>query len=261
MTPSERACAEIRARILDLRFRPGQVVPDLALAAELGVDRATIHTALARLQAEGLVDALPRRGFIVASPTADTMRQIYEIVGALEGQCVRRAARDGGAILLAALRAAIEAQESALARDDVDGWVDADRRFHDLLREGSANRRLRDLIQQFGGQLRQVGALTIHLRDRPHHSTDDHRAILTAIESGDEDEAIRVHHAHRRRADAEMLAALDEYVRLSTGRPSKRADGTISVEAGTTEHEADARQTTDSHAAPATLATWQHGRR
>jgi DNA-binding GntR family transcriptional regulator len=222
MIQADRAYAELRARILDLRLRPGQVVPELPLAAALGMGRLTIHDALVRLQAEGLVEALPRRGFAVAVPTAAALAEIYEVVGALEGQCVRQMTRDGGAIMLAALQASVEAQEAALTQDDADSWGEADRRFHELLREGTANQRLRGLFRQFAGQLQQARAATIHLRPKPHRSTDDHRAILAAIRSRDEDEAVRVHQAHRRRADAEMLAALAQYAQPGPMLPPER---------------------------------------
>jgi DNA-binding GntR family transcriptional regulator len=221
MILADRAYAEVRARILDLRLRPGQIVPELGLAADLGMGRAPIHEALVRLQDEGLVESLPRRGFCITMPTVDAMREIYEIVGALEGQAVRRAAREGGAILLAALAAAIDAQEVALGADDVEGWARADYRFHELLREAPDNRRLRELFRRFDGQLQRVRAVTIHLRPKPRRSTDDHREILSAIRGRDEEEAVRVHHAHRKRADAEMLVAIHDYVKsISGGTPT-----------------------------------------
>src|SRR4051812_42558295 len=99
MILADRAYAELRARILDLRLRPGQVLSELSLAAGLGMDRAAVHDALARLQAEELVEPLPRRGFCVTVPTVESLREIYEIVGALEGLGVRRATREGGSIL------------------------------------------------------------------------------------------------------------------------------------------------------------------
>jgi len=223
---ADRAYVHLRARILDLRLRPGQSILELPLTAELGMGRAPVHDALLRLQADGLVETAPRRGFAVTTPTVEAMREIYEIVGALEGQCVRRAARDNGAILLAALRASVDAQEAALAIDDANGWVDADRRFHELLREGAANHRLRDLFRQFSGQLQQARAVTMHLRTRPVRSTDDHRAILAAIQSGDEDAAVRVHQAHRLRADAEMLEAIGAYARLGSPAAMGETAGT-----------------------------------
>jgi DNA-binding GntR family transcriptional regulator len=213
MIVADRAYAELRARIIDLRLRPGQIVSELSLAAELGVARSTIHDALVRLQDEELVEPLPRRGYCVTVPTAEALRETYEIVGALEGIGVRRAARERGPILLAALAAAVEMQASALAANDLDTWAHGDYRFHQLVREAAGNRRLREIIGRYNGQLHRARIATLHLRPGPRLSTDDHREILEAIRAGDEDAAVRIHAAHRRRADAEMLAAIRRFVK------------------------------------------------
>ena len=210
MTPEERAYADIRARILDLRLRPGTGVPEVILAAELGISRPLLHAALLRLHAEGLVEPAARRGYCVTFPTVDALREIYEIVGALEGQAVRRIVRESGQILLAALHAAVQDQDRALAARDMVAWGKADHRFHQLLREGASNSRLRRLFGHYEGQLQQARAATLHLRAVPTLSTADHHAILAAIQAGDEDAATRAHAAHRQRADAEMLEAIRE---------------------------------------------------
>ena len=220
MILADRAYAELRARILDLRLCPGQIISELSLAAGLGMDRAAVHDALARLQDEELVEPQLRRGFRVTVPTVETMREIYEIVGVLEGLGVRRAAREGGSILLAALTAALETQERALAANDLERWAHADFRFHELLREAAGNRRQREIIHRYDGQLQRARIATIHLRPAPRSSTDDHRAILSAIRAGDEDQAVQIHAAHRRRADAEMLAAIRRFVESQSRAPS-----------------------------------------
>jgi DNA-binding GntR family transcriptional regulator len=208
MTPEDRAYIDIRARILDLRLRPGTTVPEVILAAELGISRPLLHVALLRLHAEGLVEPAARRGFCVVVPSVEALREIYEIVGALEGQAVRRIVREGGPILLGALQAAVAAQGCALVAEDLIAWGQADHRFHQLLREGASNSRLRRLFVHYEGLLQQARAATLHLRGSPTLSTADHHAILASIQAGDEDEAIRVHAWHRQRADADMLEAV-----------------------------------------------------
>lgn len=214
MTPEDRVYTELRARILDLRLRPGAAVPEVIVAAELGIGRPLLHVALLRLLAEGLLESAGRRGYRIVIPTVDTLREIYEIVGALEGHAVRRTVREAGPILLAALQASVEEQDRALAARDMDAWGRADRRFHELLREGTPNSRLRRLFVHYEGQLQQVRAATLHLRARPTLSTEDHHTILTAILACDEDAASRAHAAHRQRADAEMLEAIRELARV-----------------------------------------------
>jgi DNA-binding GntR family transcriptional regulator len=180
----------------------------MILAAELGISRPLLQAALLRLHAEGLVEPAARRGYCVVVPSVEALREIYEIVGALEGQAVRRTVREGGPILLAALQAAVDAQDRALAAAEMTAWGQADHRFHQLLREGASNSRLRRLFLHYEGLLQQARAATLHVRASPTRSTADHHAILAAIQSGDEDTAIRAHAAHRQRADAEMLEAV-----------------------------------------------------
>lgn len=227
---ADRAYEALRTRILDLHLLPGQVIPELTLAADLGMSRTPIREALGRLRTEGLVEAAPRRGFIVSVPTAEALRETYEIVGALEGHAVRRAARDTPRSLVTALRAAVDAQEAALTTDDPAGWARADQRFHELLRDAAENRRMAELFRQFDGQLHRARLATLHLRAALRPSTEDHRAILAAIEAGDPDAALRVHLAHRERADAEMLHAVRDYAGLIL-RTLARSDGPRSVEA------------------------------
>jgi len=230
MSMADRAYEALRTRILDLHLLPGQIVPELQLAADLGMSRTPIREALGRLRTEGLVDASPRRGFIVSVPTAEALRETYEIVGALEGHAVRRAARALQPALLHALRAAVEAQESALVDDDPGAWARADQQFHELLRGAAENHRMGELFRQFDGQLHRARLATLHLRSALHPSTEDHHAIVDALEAGDVDGAFRVHLAHRERADAEMLHAVRDYAGIIL-RSLARADETTMVEA------------------------------
>lgn len=226
MTLEDRVYTELRTRILDLRLRPGSAIPEVIMAAELGISRPLLHAVLLRLHAEGLLESAGRRGYRIVMPSVEALREIYEIVGALEGQAVRRTVREAGPILLAALQAAVEEQDRALVARDMDTWGRADRRFHELLREGTPNSRLRRLFVHYEGQLQQARAATLHLRARPTLSTDDHHAILTAILAGDEEATSRAHAAHRQRADAEMLEAIRELPRLygqTGGHPAEPA--------------------------------------
>lgn len=208
---AERAYEAMRARILDLRMLPGQTVPEADLASELGMSRTPVREALARLRMEGLVTAAPRRGFVVTVPTAETMREIYEVVAGLEGQAVRLASLRATDDAIARLDAAIADQEAALAVDDLAGWAEADRRFHRLLREAAGNECMQRLMRQFDGQLHRARVATIRLRPRPHRSTEDHRAIVDAIRAHDPDRALRCVVAHHERANREMLEVVGDY--------------------------------------------------
>lgn len=210
---ADRAYAEIRAMILDLRLLPGQSILVEDLAARLGMSRTPVREAIARLSSglEGLVTTAPRKGIVVTVPTVETMRELYEIVDGLESEAVKLAVERAGDADLAALDAAVADQESALGGDDLVGWTQADRRFHNLLFDAAGNRRLRDLMRLFDDQLHRVRVATIHIRHKPLDSTREHRAVIEAIRARDARRAREVHAAHRARALQEMIRAVADY--------------------------------------------------
>jgi DNA-binding GntR family transcriptional regulator len=210
---ADRAYQEIRAMILDLRLLPGQAILIDELAARLGMSRTPVREAVARLSAgmEGLVTTVPRKGVVVTIPTVEGMREIYEIIEALEGQAVKLAIARADDDLLAALAASVATQEEALARDDLGAWVQSDREFHRLLIVAAGNRRMQELVQLFDGQLHRTRVATIHLRSTPYESTQEHRELLEAIRVRDVERALRIHAEHRARALREMLRVVGDY--------------------------------------------------
>src|ERR1044071_5104736 len=76
----------LRRRILDNVWPPGHQALEQAIALELGVSRTPVREALIRLEREGLVQVIPRHGMRVLPMSAADMREIYEVLSALEGQ-------------------------------------------------------------------------------------------------------------------------------------------------------------------------------
>jgi DNA-binding GntR family transcriptional regulator len=218
---ADRAYGALRARILDLRLLPGQLIVEPDLAAELSMSRTPIREALARLRFEGLVTASPRRGFVVSVPTVEHMREVYEVIAGIESQAVKLAATRADASVLAQLDDALAAQEAALAGGPpsagefpaaaLAAWTEADQRFHRLLREAAGNRLMLELMRQFEGHLHRARVATIRLRPWPRQSTDEHRAVLEAIKARDPERARVLHLAHRERADRAMLDVIHDF--------------------------------------------------
>src|SRR5690606_6434253 len=86
------ALRELRRRILDNVWPPGYQALEQELALALGMSRTPIHEALICLQNEGLVKIIPRRGMRVLPVSADDMREIYQVLTALEGAAIEMVA-------------------------------------------------------------------------------------------------------------------------------------------------------------------------
>ena len=137
---SDVAFARLKGDILANRLMPGTVLPEPDVAARLGMSRTPVREALIRLEADGLIELIPRRGLRVLPIFPDDMREIYALLEVLEAEVAAELAEaatiPGG---LAPLEAANDAMEAALEQGDLDAWAAADDRFHRALIERSAN--------------------------------------------------------------------------------------------------------------------------
>jgi DNA-binding GntR family transcriptional regulator len=212
---SDRAYRELKRKILDGQMTVGEQHMEQDVAAMLGMSRTPTREALIRLANEGLVEVRPRHGMQVKPVSVEDMREIYEILTALESAAAGLAAEQRlTEQQIGALREAVSDMDVALESGDLEAWARADERFHRLLLAYSGNVRLEGLVGTFIDQAHRVRMLTLRLRPKPEASNDDHRAVVEAIAKGDADTARRVHWAHRERS-GRMLVALLETHRLT----------------------------------------------
>lgn len=208
----ERAYNAIRQRILDNVWPPGLQVLEQAIADEIGVSRTPVRQALVRLEAEGLLHIVPRHGMRVAALAPRDMREIYEVLQALEPFAAgllarRRPARDE----LAPLDAACARMERALEAADRSTWAEGDAAFHLGLAALCGNARLGASIREMWIQSRRARLFTLTLRPLPAASTQEHRATLEAIAAHDAEAAQRLFLRHRERAASELMALVERY--------------------------------------------------
>lgn len=209
----DAAYEALKEAIRNAVFAPGYQGSEGEIAAQLGMSRTPVHEAIIRLQEEGLVRVLPRRGVVVCAISPEDMREIYEVVVALETASAEliaekpEAARGAIAEELAGVNAEMA---EALARGDLVSWAGADGRFHQLLVERAGNRRLSRMFASIMDQSHRARMLTLRLRPRPEASVEDHAAIVAAIRRGDPREARDSARAHRIRAREQILPLLSQ---------------------------------------------------
>ena len=210
---ADSAYRELKRRILENEWHAGFQALEQELADVLGMSRTPVREAMIRLANEGLVEIRPRHGMRVLPVSPDDMRQIYEILTALEAMAAELAARQRlTAKQIDALRESVVAMDEALQRDDLAGWAAADERFHLLLTEYSGNERLKTLVETFWDQSHRVRMLTLGLRPRPVESNTDHAAVVQAIIDGDAEAAREVHRRHRERNGRLLIEILQRHL-------------------------------------------------
>lgn len=208
----EHAYEQIKRRILDNEYVPGFQALENEIAEQLGVSRTPVREALIRLQHEGLVRLIPRRGMQVVPVVADDMQEIYEVLTALESMAAELLARKKpDAETLEPMRSATADMEQALAADDLEAWAAADERYHRSLIDLCGNRRLATMANTVRDQGHRARMVTLRLREKPVASIDEHQQVLDAIEQGDWKTARNVHYQHRKRASVELTKILEKY--------------------------------------------------
>lgn len=206
---ADQAYRELRTRILDNRMPSGEQYTEAELAALLHMSRTPTREAMLRLASEGLVEVRPRHGMRVRPVSMVDMREIYEVLTALESTAAAlAAARADQGEAISQLRAAIRDMDSALENDDLLAWAAADERFHTLLVAAAGNRRLSELVQTYVGQSHRVRMQTLRLRPRPQTSNRDHEAVVDALEAHDATRAGEIHYAHREKSGRMLVELL-----------------------------------------------------
>ncbi|NJN06383.1 MAG: GntR family transcriptional regulator [Rhodobacteraceae bacterium] len=161
----ELAHARIRELILSGGLVADEPVSERQLAERLGLGRTPVREALKSLAREGVLDVLPMRGTFLRQPSIDDMREIYEILTALECMAAEIvAARQPGETELAPLTLATDDMEAALAADDLDAWAAADERFHASLIELSGNRQLAATVWNYWDRAHRARMFSLKLR-------------------------------------------------------------------------------------------------
>jgi GntR family transcriptional regulator, rspAB operon transcriptional repressor len=204
----QRAYLAIRNAIRHLQLPPGKTVLEREMAEILGMSRTPVRESLVRLETEGWVRLIPRRGFIVAPLVADDLQQIYEVVESLDGVAGRLATDRATHEELNQLEQLIIEQEKALELNNLLAWTDLDDQFHNYIVDLAQNPRLRGIVDSQSDQLYRARLYTIGYRPKPTHSVIEHKAILAVMRAG-EPEAVRTMlQSHRNRARKEILDAL-----------------------------------------------------
>src|SRR5215217_9743858 len=136
----------IRDAIVTLALPPGSAIDKSLICAELGVSRFPVSEALARLQAEGLVDIAPQRGSTVSLVRIADVREYMLIRKALESEALRVLIGAHDADLIDALHANMAAQRKAAEGDDAEAFHQIDIDFHDIIFRSMRFTKIKNII-------------------------------------------------------------------------------------------------------------------
>lgn len=212
---THRAVTALRELILSGEMSAGSDHLESELADRLEMSRTPIREAVLVLESQGLLEVRPRKGVRVLPVSPDDMREVYDILTALESLSAERAATVGyGEAELEGLAETIALMDAAIAHEDRRAWALADDAFHTELVRLGGNTRVIEIVERMSDQVRRARAVTLFARPLPSQSNEDHRAVYEAIRAGDPLGAGARHRRHREQA-RDMLVELLETMGLS----------------------------------------------
>jgi DNA-binding GntR family transcriptional regulator len=166
-------------------LKPGSPIRQDEIAAQLGVSRTPLREALLRLEQEGFVDIKPRSGIRVRHLTESTIRNLYQMIGALEASVLVTESAAVTDEIIAGMRAHNEDARAALTGDDFDRYYAANLALHDSYLQVSVNAELIHAVTVMKQRLYDFPRKRTFVKAWELASVDEHEEILSHLEAGD----------------------------------------------------------------------------
>ena len=204
----EAVCETLRDAIRRGILEPGERLMEVQLADELGISRTPVREAIRKLEQEGYVIMMPRRGTYVSDVSVSDVKEIFEIRSALESLATGLAARRIEPDELETLQKLLVEIEGYIAKNDIDKIVETDIKFHELLYQVSRNDRLVAIIHNLKEQLARFRTLSMSYPGRLQETLEEHSDMVEAIANGDVSAARDAAEHHMERAEKTLLKAM-----------------------------------------------------
>lgn len=204
----EVVCDVLREAIREGMLAPRERLMEIRLAEELGVSRTPIREAIRKLEQEGFVVMIPRRGAYVADISIKDISQVFEIRGALEELAAGLAAERITENELEYLEQMVVKIRSYIESKDMDKIIEADVNFHDVLYKASRNERLVEIINNLREQMLRFRSYSMNQPGRLSNTWEEHRLLVEAIAARDADKARSIASMHMENAEKILLQGI-----------------------------------------------------
>ena len=182
----------LRQAILRGELKPGERLMEIQLANKLGVSRTPIREAIRKLELEGLVLMIPRKGAEVAEISEKTLRDVLEVRKALEELAVRLACDKITEEEIKELEKCAADFKKILKSNDITEVAEADVRFHDVIYMATDNQKLITLLSNLREHMYRYRVE--YLKDQTAHEQllREHEEIVKHIRKRNKEEAVQI---------------------------------------------------------------------
>jgi DNA-binding GntR family transcriptional regulator len=198
----------LREAIMIGTLRPGERLMEIQLAEEMGVSRTPVREAIRKLELEGFVVMVPRKGAYVADISIKDINEVFEIRTALDGLAAGLAAeRITEEELEQVERLLVEIGES-IEQGDIERAVEVDTQFHDILYKASRNDRLVGIIGNLRELFHRFRSISMGHPGRLKETIDEHKRLVEAISQRNVELSQAVAREHMENAEGTLLGSI-----------------------------------------------------
>lgn len=206
----------LRDAIITQVLKPGERLMEIQLADEMGVSRTPVREAIRKLELEGLVVMVPRKGAYVAGVSMKDIHEVYEVRAALEMLAVTLAAERITEEELDALERQVLREseaESDMDEHALDNIIYIDSSFHDIIYQAAHNQRLVQFVNILQEQLQRFRAASLSRPGRSKTALDEHKQIVEALAERNGELAAKLAKEHIENAENAMISGMEESIK------------------------------------------------
>jgi DNA-binding GntR family transcriptional regulator len=210
--------ARLRAAITEGYFKPGTRLVERVIATQLEIGRPLLREAVRQLEAEGLVEVVPRRGPTVRALNPAEVNDLTDISAELEALCARYFVQRGTDADIALLRQRLSEMATAYDRGDRPAIVAAKYAFYEALIAGAHSEILQTYLRQLNARISYLWSSALDRPGRVAESLTELQSLVNAIAKRDADAAIAVSRVYVEHGRATATHAVQSKASAKTRR-------------------------------------------
>ncbi len=189
-TLKDHVYSYITEQVLEGTLLPSQRINETAISQELSVSRTPVREALIQLSCEGILDNVPRKGFVLKAVSQKEASELYVVIGALDGLAAQMTCSALTEKDLSKMDFYIQSMDLAIKTDNYEMYLEQQELFHQVYIEKCENEILEDTISRLKSKFFTRG----YSKDKEKNSqkllsqiNDEHREILNLFREKDSD--------------------------------------------------------------------------
>lgn len=195
----------LREAIVSSVLKPGERLMEIQLAEELGVSRTPVREAIRKLELEGFVIMIPRRGTYVADLSIKDVNEVFEIRTALDVLAAGLAAERITDEELETMERILVQIGECVEQNELEPIVELDSQFHDILYRACRNDRLVGIINNLREQITRFRAISMAVPGRIKNTLEEHSRLVEAIATRNVDLSQQLAREHMENSEQTLL--------------------------------------------------------